>query len=160
MRLVRIPSWSGQVWRVVRDHPLSHNVEVEAVEMRDDTGQPVRALAPRSALVEHAARRTDPSTSHEAARSITAAQLHTDTRLVLSLLHQYGPMNDFELAARASEAQGYTRKQTSLGKRRGELADAGMVADSGLRRPSDTGRPSIVWALTAEGRRVFTGRAA
>lgn len=52
------------------------------------------------------------------------------------------PATDFELAAITG------RKQTSIGKRRGELVAQGLCVDSGQRRPSDTGSPAVVWALT------------
>lgn len=42
-------------------------------------------------------------------------------------------------------------KQTSAGKRRGELRDMGLVFNTGNRRPSDTGSPAIVWDLTPLG---------
>jgi hypothetical protein len=48
-------------------------------------------------------------------------------------------------------AIGLEMKQTSAGKRRGELRDMGLVFNTGNRRPSDTGSPAIVWDLTPLG---------
>lgn len=41
------------------------------------------------------------------------------------------------------------------GNRRGELVDGGWVRDSGRRRPTRSGKPAIVWILTAPGRERF-----
>lgn len=89
-------------------------------------------------------RATDPDTSRTAARS---ARVRDGQRKVLDALAVAGGagLTDFELADRTGV------KQTSIGKRRGELRDAGLVVDSGRRRPSDTGRPAIVWTLKAAG---------
>lgn len=88
------------------------------------------------------ARRTDPITSHQAAR---LADTTADTNRALALrtlrAHPDG-LTDFELA----ELTGL--QQNSVGKRRGELRDAGLVEDTGKRRPSTTGSPAIVWRAT------------
>ena len=44
--------------------------------------------------------------------------------------------------------------RTSAGKRRKELCEAGLIVDSGTRRPTDTGSTAIVWLATE-----FTGKA-
>lgn len=41
------------------------------------------------------------------------------------------------------------------GNRRGELMVGGWVRDSGLRRPTRSGKPAAVWVLTVEGRRKW-----
>jgi hypothetical protein len=38
----------------------------------------------------------------------------------------------------------------TFGRRRSELAKAGLVKDSGVRRPTKYGRPAIVWVLATE----------
>lgn len=40
----------------------------------------------------------------------------------------------------------------SVGPRRGELVAGGWIEDSGLRRPTRSGAPAIVWELTAKAR--------
>jgi len=86
------------------------------------------------------ARATDPDTSHEAARD-AAPTAQTNRALALRILRDYpGGLTDFELA----EITGL--QQTSIGKRRGELRDAGLVYDTGRRRPSPSGSRAIVWA--------------
>ena len=84
-------------------------------------------------------RRTDPDTSHRAART-TRPNAGTNRAVALDVLQRWpAGLTDFELA----EITGL--QQTSIGKRRGELRDAGLVRDTGRRRPSPSGSPSIVW---------------
>lgn len=91
------------------------------------------------------ARRTDPATSHEAA--VIAIRNAANNRVrAYDALIAAGPegLTDFELA----DVTGV--QQTSVGKRRGELRDAGLVValvrDGGsVRRPSPTGSPAQVW---------------
>jgi hypothetical protein len=89
------------------------------------------------------ARYSDPITSWLAAADATVtANTHRERALnALVTVGGHG-MTDFELA----EALGL--QQTSAGKRRGELRDAGLVADSGRRRPSPSGSSAIVWVAT------------
>ena len=134
---------------------------------------PIDAPATPSGAVEHrgtvaesrdsatvpTARRTDPATSHEAAASITVQRMRADHHLVLAALHDHGPMTDFALASRVSSALGRIVKQTSIGVRRKELVTLGLVRNSGRRAPSDTGKASIVWTLTAAGYAELGGAA-
>ena len=85
-------------------------------------------------------RSTDPDTSIAAASSVMT-EIGKDK--VLKALKQYpGGLTDFELA----DETGW--QQTSIGKRRGELRDVGLVIDSGYRKPAPSGRMAIVWCLT------------
>lgn len=88
------------------------------------------------------ARVTDPPTSEAAAGSVNVRTGHR--RLVLDALIAAGDdgLTDFELAARVGI------KQTSCGKRRGELVDARLVRSTGRVRPSDTQSDALVWAVT------------
>jgi hypothetical protein len=92
-----------------------------------------------------AARASDPETSHQAARD---NPLHkaADRRRVL-LIHAQHPagLTDFELAELCAG------QQTSLGKRRGELRDAGLIVNAGIRRPAPSGSLAIVWKITPRG---------
>lgn len=54
-------------------------------------------------------------------------------------------LTDFDLAAITGKAQ------TSIGKRRGELAKAGLVIATTERRASPSGSPAIVWKVTPQG---------
>lgn len=96
------------------------------------------------------ARDTDPETSHEAAEDAKfKASKHR--LLAMTTLSRFGPLTDFELAARTGI------QQTSIGKRRKECQDAGLVtalvtADgSKVKRPAPSGSNAIVWTLTPEG---------
>lgn len=98
-------------------------------------------------------RATDPVTSHEAEAKVRP-HASEGRRLVLSALY-LGPLTDFELAA------GTGWQQTSIGKRRGECVALGWVdavtAPDGTKckRPSPSGSPAIVWAITASGREAY-----
>lgn len=92
------------------------------------------------------ARASDPETSHEAAED---ASFHASygRRLVLQAL-SVRPMTDFELA----ELTGW--QQTSIGKRRHECMEAGLVCvlkegeDKVAKRPAPSGSMARVWRLT------------
>lgn len=96
------------------------------------------------------ARATDPVTSHEAEAKVRP-HASFGRRLVIGALF-VGPATDFELAS----LTGW--QQTSIGKRRGECVALGWVeaftAPDGTKckRPSPSGSPAIVWAITAKGR--------
>lgn len=91
-------------------------------------------------LLDPAARTTDPSTSHEAARAHPEVRI-TDRDRALAALRAAGPngLTDHELGEQIG------RIQTSAGKRRKELQDVGLVENSGMRRLSPSGSPAIVW---------------
>jgi hypothetical protein len=108
-------------------------------------------------LFDFGARRTDPDTSHAAARR-TPGLRAADRRRVL-LVHAAYPrgLTDFELGVLVG------RQQTSAGKRRGELRDEGYIEDSGLRRAAPSGASAIVWRITPSGEalaRLIEARAA
>lgn len=101
-----------------------------------------------------AARNTDPATSHAAARRAPSAR-NDDRRAVLAehaKAHLTG-LTDFELAGLLD------RQQTSVGKRRGELRDAGFIEATPYRRPSPSGSPAIVWLITSLGKMRYLGTA-
>lgn len=91
-----------------------------------------------------AARLTDPVTSLDAALSVERGKAREDYARVLDLLAQHGPLSDFDLARLTGI------KQTSIGKRRGELRDAGLVQEFDRLGVSDTGSACLRWALTAK----------
>lgn len=95
------------------------------------------------------ARNTDPDTSHAAADDARRT-CGAGRRLVLKSL-AVEPMTDFELADRTGW------QQTSIGKRRGECAQAGWVAvvwanGAKLARPAPSGSAALVWEITDAGR--------
>jgi len=96
------------------------------------------------------ARNTDPETSHDAAEDASfKASKHR--LLALKALFTYGAMTDYELAARTG------LQQNSIGKRRKDCQDAGLVTvlmdvnGGKVRRPAPSGSSALVWTLTATG---------
>lgn len=96
-------------------------------------------------------RPSDGHTSQDAAMSFTVERLSAARLTVLTAIVNAGRngLTDFELEGRTGG------KQTSHGKRRGELRDHGLVEWSGLTRPSDTGTQAKVWRVTDLGIRVW-----
>ena len=84
------------------------------------------------------ARRDDHETSRLAA---TAASRRSPSQrsLVWLTLLKLEQATDYQIATAANILR------TSAAKRRQELVDAGLVEDSGLRLPTDTGTLAIVW---------------
>lgn len=124
---------------VVRSIPSGSRVTVSYGNVVDLT-LPAHMLAPIVAT----ARNTDGHTSHLAAQSQTPERMSTGQRVVLAAIVNAGRngLTDFELSDRTGS------KQTSHGKRRGELVTHGLVIDSGMTRPSDTGTQAKVWRAT------------
>ncbi len=97
-------------------------------------------------LGEHAyARRTDPETSWEAARSVSKKLRETQTA-VLTFLRQYGPMTDEKLVAEYALLHATPSQSPSgLRTRRGELVRQGLVRDTGRREKLRSGSSGNVW---------------
>jgi len=82
------------------------------------------------------------TTSKEAAKAIvaSAATLRSQIFKFLQERGEYGA-TDLEISAALG------MKLSTVNPRRGELVDAGKVADSGRKRKTPSGRMSIVWVL-------------
>lgn len=97
------------------------------------------------------ARRTDPQTSHEAARSIRSDKLRRSQEAVLDVLMNLGgSATDVELIERYAEvAQHWVpmprQSDSGIRTRRSELVTAGRVIDSGERAILPSGRKAIIW---------------
>lgn len=87
------------------------------------------------------ARRSDPDTAHDAARSLDGAPVTSLEEICLAAIiaaDKHG-LTSHELAAA-------TRLElVTVSPRLRPLANKGLIADSGRRRPGDSGRLSIVW---------------
>lgn len=95
------------------------------------------------------ARRDDPDTSHEAAASIRAPELRARQRDVLFVLRVNVACTDEELAVEYARTPGVAPQSPSgLRTRRAELVALGLVADTGERRRTASGRRSTVWKVT------------
>lgn len=110
----------------------------------------------RYVRLDHAAhaRRSDPSTSHQAAASLTVDALRASQAAVLAALRAAGPMTDVTLVDWYVEAAkgdpDYPRQsQSGIRSRRAELVAGGLVEDTGQRVRLDSGRQAIVWRAKA-----------
>ena len=81
-------------------------------------------------------RNSDMDTPRLAAQKVLP-RLSTDRQRVRECHEAHNGLTDFELAALLGGSQ------TSLGKRRLELG----CVDTGVRRPSPSGSPAVVWRL-------------
>lgn len=101
-------------------------------------------VIPDGDTIPPAWRNTDPHTSRTAAP--TSDRARADQALVLATHEMHrGGLTDFELADLLG------RQQTSVGKRRGELRDLGLIEDAGKTRPAPSGASAIVWRITDAG---------
>jgi len=95
------------------------------------------------------ARHTDPETSHQAAADATPRASH-GRLLVLRNLLRWGAQTDYELAADTGW------QQNSIGKRRGEcvqmgLVEAATIMGEQMKRPAPSGSLSMCWRITTKG---------
>ena len=127
-------------------------LEALAVARGRRVSDELRGLVSRS-LRAHA-RRTDPSTSHEAARSVHG--LTERREAVLRILRERGPMTDSRMVAAYLEerdqdplAREWPQQSVSgLRTRRAELVDDGLVVPVGESR-TPAGRRAIVWGVAS-----------
>lgn len=96
------------------------------------------------------ARKTDPLTSHMAAID-ARFKANNHRRVALLVLLKHGNLTDYELADKTG------LQQNSIGKRRKDCQDAGLVThyrdDEGnkVKRPAPSGSKAYVWTLTERG---------
>ena len=90
------------------------------------------------------ARTDDPETSHQAAASISPQKMRESHEAVLALFHERGPMTD---AALVECYDGPRQSPSGLRTRRRELADVGLIVDTGERVKLESGRRAIVWGV-------------
>lgn len=143
----RLVKWSGARWYDIGDAPepwlfaqpelpkpgdKPYFPEVQAALDNPDI---------KSVGLKGLARRSDPATSHEAARAITGS-LTAIQQEVLDFARRVGRggFTDRQLEERFNGRSTYRT-------RRSELTQAGLIVDSGHTRQLDTGRHAIVWVL-------------
>lgn len=114
-----------------------------AVSIRRDG----RAAEPRA----HA-RRTDPETSHAAAKSVGSVEITELQRWIFDALEE--PMSDEQLWNALAGRGRLT--PSGVRTRRSELVEQGFVCDSGRRTSTTSGRQSIVWQRSSQERIAFT----
>jgi hypothetical protein len=94
-------------------------------------------------LVEAHARRADPDTSHDAARSVRVLKQRS---YVLATARLIGSFTDPELQVRVRAMYPDQRfSDSGVRTRRSELVTLGFIEDSGKRITLPTGRKAIVW---------------
>jgi hypothetical protein len=85
------------------------------------------------------------ATSIEAATSVSPVKAKAHYLMIHQYLTTYGAMTDEELYAMIID-DGIVVSQSGLRARRSELAQAGWVRETAIKRPSKAGYPMIVWA--------------
>lgn len=98
---------------------------------------------------EPVARRGDPETSWEAARSVRPETIRKTAAEVLAVLRDCGPCTDEEIAA-VCRRRGSKQSPSGLRTRRSELVTLGLVVDSGRRALTSAGRRTIIWSLVGD----------
>lgn len=84
-------------------------------------------------------RHTDPTTSAQACRSVTAT--HTETAILTAFRHAPAGLTDDELATLLAPTHYPPTTKTA----RSRLSGRGLLVDTGLRRLSLRGRDMVVW---------------
>jgi hypothetical protein len=91
------------------------------------------------------ARRTDPQTSHDAAKSVK--DINKTKQAILSLLRKH--QSDMQLVANYSKLVRQNKapraSESGIRSRRAELVKLGLVKDTGKRDKSAANRQMIVW---------------
>lgn len=95
-------------------------------------------------LPQAVARRTDPETSWEAARSVTG--IRESQAEVLRLFKSTGAMTDEEMVSRYEFVDARSQSPSGLRTRRSELVKAGLLRWTGETRIGSTGRKMRIWA--------------
>lgn len=94
-------------------------------------------------------RRNDPGTSWESAWGVASEKRQRLFRGIYKLLSVLGPQTDDEILDHY-EKSGAPFSESGLRTRRAELVKAGWIRDSGNKRASRHGGPSIVWEAVPE----------
>lgn len=89
------------------------------------------------------ARRSDPPTSHAAARSVK--RIRASHQAILKCFRTHGPMHDEKLQELYSQQPPLS--QSGLRTRRSELVDRDLLRDSGKRTKTRFGRETIIWEI-------------
>lgn len=126
--------------RTVRDEPVGGIPLAEWWESVVHRCAACRASAPRTPP----AHSTGPDTERAAAASVEAVTGDLRVEALRLLRAQPDGLTDDE----GGRLMGGDRLR--FGRRRNELVAAGLAADSGLRRPTPTGRNAVVWVATPE----------
>lgn len=100
------------------------------------------------------ARRTDPSTSHQAAVRLNRTEIsELICDAIVYQIRRVGPQTDQQLerALTADPTVGPYVTPSGMRTRRKRLERIGILYDTGYRKNTDTGRKAIVWGLVGHG---------
>lgn len=101
------------------------------------------------AATEAHARSTDPWTSHAAAESLSEAAIRASQHAMYGVLRQLRIATGRTIEHVYNRTPGLPRQEPSgLRTRRRELADAGLIFDSGLKEKLPSNRWAILWTTT------------
>lgn len=92
------------------------------------------------------ARRTDPDTSWDAARSVDLRRRTRTHSEILAILAAHGPLMDHEIAAHAITRGSFT-SPSGFRTRRKELTARGFVVFTGRYGHTPAGRRAEIWGL-------------
>lgn len=112
----------------------------EQLPSMSEQPKPIREM---STPTKHKLRRRDPMTSFSAALSQTPEKSQGLYMAIRAILERK-PLTDEELVD-LFQSRGKSVTPSGVRSRRAELAEAGWVRDSGEKRDTKTGHPSIVW---------------
>lgn len=97
-----------------------------------------------------AARRTDPSTSQDAAKRVNASgKVGKAERAVLRCLAEGGAANWDEISTRTG------LRASTVSPRLKPLRERGLIRDTGQKAPGVSGSDQVLWEITEEGRAVL-----
>lgn len=94
------------------------------------------------------ARPGDPETAKDAAEAIRPVLAPECARVLESLKHYAHGATAWQIVRDLADF-GVHRDQNVVARRLTDLRDAGLVVDSGVRRPGRSGRSLIVWTVAA-----------
>ena len=108
--------------------------------------QEIMAMAEALLVKQPAARRSDPETSHAAARA-ASTRVTAGRRQVLECFSRHGQMTDEQLVWNMERMPGgiTLKSESGIRTRRSELVKLGKIQDSGRRRLNAKGRRCVVW---------------
>jgi hypothetical protein len=136
VRTIRRPTTSAESKRALADLGRALN------DLGIKPGEPFCVMAPPTGGTKPRARTSDPDTSHAAARSV-AGKVTDSQRAVLAAIRHLGRCTDEELVSVYDQLPPLS--PSGIRTRRKELADRGLVRDTGRRTRLRSGRQAVVW---------------
>jgi hypothetical protein len=131
------------------DHELMYQLRPVFNELGIGVGDDFVIATSEEVINTPRARRSDPETSHAAARSVR--NVTANQQAVLGVFRERGPLTDEALVNWYSAESDVPRQSPSgIRTRRRELVDKKKVVDTGEKRALSSGRQAIVWAAAPQ----------